>query len=149
MFNLIAVVFSIVLVLVLGVAGLYYGGEAYSTKTQETDYAEIVNGANQIKAAMELFKVRNGVYPGGIEDEVLGVSATEELLTRLVDQDYLSGVPRGNWTIENLIIQRGLDDVAQCRNVNRVAGLNVDLAPEGCPPCSDSQFSIWPACQEA
>ena len=149
MFNLIAVVFSIVLVLVLGVAGLYYGGEAYSTKTQETDYAEIVNGASQIKAAMELFKVRNGVYPGGIEDEVLGVTATEELLTRLVDQDYLSGVPRGDWTIENLIIQRGLEDVAQCRNVNRVAGLNVDLAPDGCPPCSDAEFSVWPACQEA
>jgi len=149
MFNLIAVVFSIVLVLVLGVAGLYYGGEAYSTKTQETDYAEIVNGASQIKAAMELFKVRNGVYPGGIEDEVLGVTATEELLTRLVDQDYLSGVPRGDWTIENLIIQRGLEDVNQCRNVNRVAGLNVDLAPDGCPPCSDAQFSVWPACQEA
>jgi hypothetical protein len=149
MFNLIAAVFTIVLVLVLGVAGLYYGGDAYVTKTQETDYAEIVNGATQIKAAMELFKVRNSVYPGGIENEVLGVSATEELLARLVEQDYLSGVPRGNWTIDNLIIQRGLDDASQCRNVNRVAGLNVDLAPEGCPPCSDAQFSVWPACQEA
>jgi hypothetical protein len=149
MFNLIAAVFAIVLVLALGAAGLYYGGDAYVTKTQETDYAEIVNGATQIKAAMEMFKVRNGVYPGGIENEVLGVSATEELLARLVEQDYLSGVPRGNWTIENLIIQRGLDDAAQCRNVNRVAGLNVELAPDGCPPCGDAQFSVWPACQEA
>lgn len=149
MFNLIVVIFSIVLVLVIGVATLYYGGEAYTTKTQETDYAEIVNGATQIKGAMELFKIRNGVYPGGIEDELLGVSATEELLDRLVSQDYLSGVPSGAWTIENLTIQRGLDDAAQCRNVNRIAGLNVDLAPEGCPPCTDSQFSVWPACQEA
>jgi hypothetical protein len=149
MFNLIAVIFSIVLVLVIGGATLYYGGEAYSTKTQETDYAEIVNGATQIKTAMELFKVRNGVYPGGIENEPLGVSATEELLERLVAQDYLSGVPSGTWTIENLIIQRGLDDAAQCRSVNRIAGLNVDLAPDGCPPCSDAQFSVWPACQEA
>jgi hypothetical protein len=149
MFNLIAVVFSIVLVLVLGVAGLYYGGDAYSTKTQETDFAEIVNGASQIKAAMELFKVRNGVYPGGVENQALGVSATDELIDRLVAQDYLSGVPRGVWTIENLTIQRGLEDASQCRSVNRIAGMNVDLAPEGCPPCSDAQFSVWPACQEA
>jgi len=149
MFNLIAVVFSIVLVLVLGAAGLYYGGDAYSTKTQETDYAEIMNGATQIKTAMELYKARNGVYPGGIEDVPNGVSATEELLERLVVADYLSGVPRGIWTIENLIIQRGLEDAQQCRNVNRIAGLNVDLAPEGCPPCSDVQFGVWPACQEA
>lgn len=149
MFNMIAVVFSIVLVLVLGVAGLYYGGDAYSTKTQETDYAEIVNGASQIKAAMELFKVRNGVYPGGVENQALGVSATEELLDRLVDQDYLSGIPRGGWTIENLTVWRGLEDASQCQSVNRIAGMNVDLAPEGCPPCSDAQFSVWPACQEA
>jgi hypothetical protein len=94
MFNLIAVIFSIVLVIALGVAAFYYGGEAYSTKTQETDYAEIVNGASQIKAAMEMYRVRNGEYPGGIEDAVLGVSATEELLSRLVAEDYLSGVPR-------------------------------------------------------
>lgn len=149
MFNLIAVIFSIVMVLVIGGAALYYGGEAYSTKTQETDYAEIVNGATQIKGAMELFKVRNGVYPGGVEDEFLGISATEELLTRLVSQDYLSGAPRGDWTIENLMIQRGLEDVSQCKSVNRLAGLNVALTPDGCPPCSDTQFSIWPACQEA
>jgi hypothetical protein len=95
MFNLIAVVFSIVLVLVLGVAGLYYGGDAYSTKTQETDFAEIVNGASQIKAAMELFKVRNGVYPGGVENQALGVSATDELIDRLVAQDYLSPAGSG------------------------------------------------------
>jgi len=149
MFNLIAVVFSIVLVLVLGIAGLYYGGEAYSTQTQETDYAEIINGASQIKGAMELYKTRNGVYPGGIENIPLGVSATEELLDRLVDENYLSGIPSGTWTIENNIIHRALTDAQQCESVNRIAGLNVDLAPDGCPPCSDSQFSIWPACQEA
>lgn len=149
MFNLIAVIFSIVLVLVIGVAALYYGGEAYVTKTQETDYAEIVNGATQIKAAMELYKVRNGVYPGGVEDEILGVSATQELIDRLMTEEYLSGIPSGTWTIEEMMIQRGLDDAAQCRNVNRIAGLNVDLAPDGCPPCSDTQFSVWPACQQA
>lgn len=152
MFNLIAVIFSVVLVVVIGGATLYYGGEAYSTKTQETDYAEIVNGATQIKTAMELYRARNGIYPGGIEDEDLGISATEELLDRLMDEDYLSGVPKGTWTVENLMIQRDLDDAAQCRSVNQIAGLNVDLVPaeyEGCPPCSDTQFIVWPACQEA
>lgn len=149
MFNMIAVVFSVALVLILGTAGLYYGGEAYSTQTRETDYAEIVNGATQIKGAMELYKTRNGVYPGGVEDIPNGISATEELLTRLVAEDYLSGVPSGTWTIENNVIHRALTDVQQCESVNRIAGLNVDLAPDGCPPCSDSQFSVWPACQEA
>jgi hypothetical protein len=149
MFNLVAAVFSIILVLVIGGAALYYGGEAYSTQTQETDYAEIVNGATQIKGAMELYKTRNGVYPGGVEDIPSGISATEELLTRLVAEDYLSGVPSGTWTIENTIIHRALEDAQQCESVNRIAGLNVDLVPDGCPPCSDSQFAVWPACQEA
>jgi hypothetical protein len=148
MFNMIAVAFSIVLVLILGIAGLYYGGEAYSTQTQETDYAEIVNGATQIKGAMELYKTRNGVYPGGIEDIPSGVTATEELLSRLVDEDYLSGVPSGEWTIDGTVIHRALTDIQQCESVNRIAGLNVDLHPDGCPPCSDSQFSVWPACQD-
>jgi len=147
MFNLIVVAFSIVLVITLGVAGFYYGGDAYSTKTQETDYAEIVNGASQIKAAMEMYRVRNGEYPGGIEDAVLGVSATEELLSRLVAEDYLSGVPRGNWTISAMSIQRELKDFQQCLNVNRLAGLNTDLAPNGCPPCTDPVFFTWPACE--
>lgn len=148
MFNLIAIVFSVVLVLAIGGAAMYYGGEAYTSRTQETDFAEIVNGATQIKGAMELYKSRNGVYPGGVEDAVLGVSATEELLNRLVAENYLSGIPSGDWTIDNMVIQRGLEDASQCLHVNRLAGLNTDLAPDGCPPCSDAQFSTWPACQE-
>jgi len=147
MFNLITVIISIVLVLALAVSAFYYGGDAYTTKTQETDYVEIVNGATQIKAAMEMYRVRNGEYPGGIEDEILGVSATEELLSRLVSEDYLSGVPRGSWTIERLAIQRELVDVQQCLNVNRLAGLNTALAPDGCPPCSDPEYTTWPACE--
>ena len=148
MFNLIVIVFSVVLVLAMGGAAMYYGGEAYTSRTQETDFAEIVNGATQIKGAMELYRSRNGVYPGGVEDAVLGVSATEELLSRLMSENYLSGIPSGDWTIDNMIIQRGLEDASQCQNVNRLAGLNTDLAPDGCPPCSDTQFSTWPACQE-
>ncbi len=149
MFNLIAVVFAVVLVLTLGVAGLYYGGEAYSTQTQETDYAEIVNGASQIQTAMELYKARYGVYPGGVENVALGVTATEDLLNRLVQEDYLSGVPSGIWTIEGLMIQRNLDDVQQCSNVNRIAGLDVASLDDGCPPCDDPSFEGWPACEAA
>lgn len=149
MFNMIAVIFSIVLVLVIGVAALYYGGEAYSTQTQDTDYAEIVNGATQIKTAMELYKARNGVYPGGIEDIPSGISATQELLDRMLAEDYLSGIPRGDWTIENEIIYRVLEDAQQCESVNRIAGLNVELVADGCPFCNDSEFRTWPACQEA
>lgn len=149
MFNLITVAFAVVLVLVLAVAGLYYGGEAYTNKTQKTDYAEIVNGSSQIKGAMELYKSRNGQYPGGVANEALGVSATQELLDRLVQEDYLSGVPSGDWTIENLMIQRGLEDARQCASVNRIAGFNVGLLDDGCPPCEDAQFRDWPACESA
>lgn len=147
MFNLITVVFSIILVLAMGIAALYYGGEAVSKKTQETQFAEIVNGADQIKAAMELYRIREGVYPEGVADPDAGLTATQQLLNRMVTEDYLSAIPNGNWLIENLSIQRALAGVEQCSNVNRLAGFNVDLAPGGCPPCTDSGFSVWPACE--
>jgi hypothetical protein len=147
MFNLITVVFSIILVLALGAAALYYGGEAVTSKTQQTQFAEIVNGADQIKAAMELYRSREGAYPEGVADPIAGLSSTEQLLQRLVAEDYLSAIPSGNWTISGMVIQRDLVDLQQCSNVNRIAGMNTDLAPNGCPPCSDATFSVWPACE--
>lgn len=143
MVNLVTAIIAIVLVLVTGVAGFYYGGDAFATSTHETDYAKIVNGAEQISTAMELYKIDYGVYPNGVADLGEGVLATDELLQRLMDEGYLSGVPDGTWTIDGGIIQRNLDDAQQCINVNRVGG----YVSETCPACNDAAYSLWPACE--
>ena len=149
MFNLITVIFSIVLVAVMAGASIYYGGDVITTKTHATDYAAIANGAIQIKASMELYRSRTGGYPGGVTNESTGASATEELLTRLVDESYLASRPAGDWTIENLMIQAALADVETCARTNKFAGMQTSSVPDGsgCPTCADAAYYHWPACK--
>lgn len=144
MFNLIVAVISIALIAALAAASFYYGGEAYTEKGKKADYAEIVNGGTQIQAAMDLYKLRNGQYPAGIgADEA---AATEELLNRLVSEDYLSGYPEGTWVINGLVIKRELQDVQQCESVNDLSGFDTTLVLDGCPSCTDTSYTLWPAC---
>lgn len=139
MFNLIAVVFAIVLVLIMAVAGVYYAGDLFSQKTSETEYTAIVNSANQIKAAMEIYRSKKGVYPTA--------GSTTDLLTMLRTEGYLNSIPGGDWDIANLVIQRPIQDLATCARMNELAGHDTSLAADGCPPCDDSSYAIWPACQ--
>jgi len=139
MFNLIAVVFAIVLVLVMAVAGIYYAGDLFAQKTTETEYTTIVNSANQIKAAMEIYRSKKGIYPSA--------GSTSDLLTLLRTEGYLSSIPGGDWNIANLVIQRPIADLATCARMNGLSGHDVSLAADGCPPCDDAAFALWPACQ--
>jgi hypothetical protein len=136
MFNLVVVIFSVVMVLALGITGLYYGGEAYATRTKKTDYAEFVNGASQIQGAMELYKVRNGVYPAPNPD-------ADELFSRLMSENFLSGVPDGTWDVSGNVITRVLEDIEQCYSVNEIAG----FGEAECPLCSDPDATDRPACE--
>lgn len=139
MFNLITVIFSIILVLVMAIAGVYYAGDAFSQKTTETEYTAIVNSANQIKAAMEIYRSKKGMYPTA--------ASTTDLLTLLRTEGYLNTIPGGDWDIANLVIQRPIDDAQTCARMNTLAGHDVSLAADGCPPCDDAAFALWPACQ--
>jgi uncharacterized protein (UPF0333 family) len=55
MFQLIVVVIAIVLVAILVVAGIYYGGDAFNDGSARASYAQNVNSAAQIEGAMQLY----------------------------------------------------------------------------------------------
>lgn len=148
MFNLITVIFGIVLVLVLGIAGLYYGGETIAAKRLDTTYVELSNKANQIKGAMEIYKARNGTYPAAAD--------AASLFSILLSEGYLTSEPEmsdGNvWLVDNtgaLTIQREIDDARTCSRVNELAGFTLTdvLDGSGCPTCDDPVFGIWPGCK--
>lgn len=144
MFNLIVAVFSIALVAGIGIASYYYGEDIFHEQSEKTSYARTVNGAKQIEGAMELYKLKSGQYPAGIG--VDDAAATEELLTRLMTENYLSGYPEGNWVINGPIIQKSLTEAEECEAMNRIAGFDTTLVVDGCPECSDPAYGLWPAC---
>jgi hypothetical protein len=148
MFNLITVIFGIVLVLVLGIAGLYYGGETIASKKLDTTYVELSNKANQIKGAMEIYRARTGTYPAAAD--------AEALFSILITEGYLTSEPElgdgGSWVVDNtsaLTIQREIEDARTCSRVNELAGFDIAnvLDGTGCPACNEAEYAIWPGCK--
>jgi hypothetical protein len=148
MFNLITVIFGIVLVLVLAVAGAYYAGETFASKKLDTTYTELSNKANQIKGAMEIYKARNGTYPAAAD--------AEALFAILISEGYLASRPElqdgGAWIVDNtgaLTIQREIEDARTCSRVNELAGFDITAVGDGsgCPTCDAAEFAIWPGCK--
>jgi hypothetical protein len=144
MFNLVVAVISIALIAVMAVAGLWYGGSTFTAQTQKTEYATMANAASQIKGAMEIYRAKNGMYPTGVADEGAGITVTDDMLSSLAAESYLSGVPEGEWIIGSGYIQRTIEDEAACARANMFAGFT-----EECPACDDPTRVDYPACATA
>ena len=78
MFSLIISIIAIALVIVLAGASLYYGGDAFNKGTAKGEAAKYVNEAQQLQAAVTMYKVDN-------KGDVSSVSSTV-----LKDDGYLS-----------------------------------------------------------
>lgn len=89
MFSLIISIIAIALVIVLAGASLYYGGDAFNKGTAKGEAARYINEAQQIQAAVTLYKVENG-------------GAAPDLSTDLsvLDGTYLTGATQlsAKWT---------------------------------------------------
>jgi len=72
MFQLIVAVISIALVAALAIASIFYGGEAFTKSSDKAHVTALVNQAQQISGAYQLYKTDNGTAPATIADLVSG-----------------------------------------------------------------------------
>jgi hypothetical protein len=135
MFQLIVAVVAILLLVVMGVAAMWYGGNVFTESKQRALYSEYVNSASQIDGAINLFYQEKAGYPAG-EDEVF--------LQNLVSSGYLNGVPNGQWKVSRELLYKSIADVKVCEIINRMSGQ--DTSTTQCPPCGDAAFKGWPGC---
>lgn len=153
MFQLIVAVIAIALVLLLLIAAMYFGGSVYDESGARAAYAKNVNSATQIEAAMQLYYNDKSQNPPG-EDMTL--------LRNLLNWGYLKEIPAGDWKVNPNALFKPIEiqEVAQCRAMNKAAGFNVSTLPseyEGCPPCNGEEgsqqladaetYKKWPGCQ--
>lgn len=68
MFSLIITIISIALVAALAVATLYYGGSAWSDGQVNAQAGTLLNQAQQIAGAVEIFRAQTGQWPTAIGD---------------------------------------------------------------------------------
>lgn len=153
MFQLVVAVIAIALVLLLTIAAIWFGGGVYDESAARASYARNVNSAAQIEGAMQLYFTERNKHPDGEDAELLG---------NLQRWGYLKDVPLGDWKVNPLVLYKPIEiqNVEQCKIMNRAAGYDVSTVPaayEGCPPCNgdigtqqrtDAEtFRKWPGCQ--
>jgi hypothetical protein len=68
MFQLIVAVISIALVAALAIASIFYGGEAFTKSSEKANVTALVNQAQQISGAYQLFKTDAGAAPATIAE---------------------------------------------------------------------------------
>jgi len=159
MFQLIVAVVAIVLIALMVIATLYWGGSAHSEAAIRAQYAGNMNAAAQIEGAMQLYYNDNGVNAPG---------EGPELLQFLKDNNYLKEIPDGDWVVDTRQIYKPFapqsQDIGVCSTMNKVAGFDINNPDvgmssewEGCPPCNGDvgsaqrtlaeQYKSWPGCQ--
>ena len=124
MFSLIVVVISIVLVGAIAAAVIYFGGTAFSGGGDKAKASQAVNEAQQVKGALEVYKVQTGNV------------ATS--LTQLAP-DYLKAPPQ-NWGVIDGYTYASQETLANCKAVNAMYGINT------VPDCADSAYAGVPVC---
>jgi len=139
MFQLIVAVIAILLLVVMIIAGLWYGGTVFSESKQRSLYAEYVNSAAQIDGAINLYYQEHATYPDG-EDQVF--------LQNLVASGYLSNVPNGEWKVSRELLYKSIADLKLCEVINKISGQDVS-GDVKCPPCGDPAYKSWPGCTVA
>jgi hypothetical protein len=132
MFSFVITIISIALVVVLAAATLYYGGTPFEKASERADIARVLQEANQISGALELYKADNGSFPSGTPTEIAAA---------LVEKKYLTEFPNPEkWSFTNDYIVQPIASESQCLAIN--AKLGVDTVPS----CSDPAFANKSVC---
>lgn len=106
MSSLITTMIAIALAAILAIAGLFYGGDRLLGSRDDASAAEILNGASQITAAVDLYRTRNsGNLPVDVKE--------------LVTEGYLAGLPDGDWAFVDGGVERSDLTDTQCAAVNK------------------------------
>jgi hypothetical protein len=68
MFSLIITIISIALVTALAVATLYYGGNSFTQAGSSAQASTVINQAQQLMGAMEMFRIQQGRWPNSLAE---------------------------------------------------------------------------------
>lgn len=126
MFSLIISLVAIALVVVLAVATMWYGGDAFTKNKVKSNVATVMAAGNQISGAVEAYKANYGSAPTTLDE--------------LVSKKLLNNVPQGSWQFANDYIVQGAVSQAECTEANRQLGFI------GVPDCADPTVTGVTAC---
>jgi len=155
MFQLIVAVIAIMLVAIMVLASLWWGGYIFTDSKIRAEYAQNMNSAAQIEGAMQLYYNDNASHVPGAN--------SAERLQHLLSTNYLKEIPAGEWVVDADTLYKPIRDLQYCADMNRIAGFNIedpevaDAPWEGCPPCNGAagspelvmahKYKNWPGCQ--
>jgi len=106
MSSLIIAIVAIVLIAVLAIAGMFYGGSYLASTGHEAVAAKTINQSSQIDGAVNLYRVEHaGSLP-----------ATPQALA---DEGYLRTVPDSEWVFTTDAIVRPMTSADDCNAINK------------------------------
>lgn len=127
MFSMIITVVAIVLIALLALATIFYGGDIFNRGNQKANAAKMISDIAQIEGAIDVHRTREGMRP--------------ETESDLVPQ-YLHTLPMG-WEPDAVrhgyMRYTGKITVETCIEVNDFLGID---NPGGQPPACDPQLGI-------
>lgn len=126
MFSLLATLIAIVLVGLLAIATVYYGGSTFTDARMSADATALINQGQQVRAAVDMHKQQYRV----------GVDSLEEL----VDKKFLTALPASQWTSTGGYAVSQVGDSNLCLEANKKMGVN------GIPNCEDPRISNLTVC---
>ncbi len=138
MTQLLTAVIAIVIMVLLAITAIWFGGSVFVNNSGRVDLATYENGAAQIETALNLYYADNGVYPSG---------TSSDILAGLVTLNYLNAIPApADYSLDDVTgIQRPLTDLAQCYQINLAAGVT---HINECPACTDDAKGNYPGCTQ-
>lgn len=133
MFSLIIAVVVVVLVSLLALATVYYGGSAFGSGATQAESAKIMNQGQTIVAAMQAYSNDHaGALPSGTASQVQ---------SELIQGQYLTQWPSVQWNAQNDYIASGLQDQAACATLNQKLTGSSTI-----PTCSSLTSTTQPIC---
>jgi competence protein ComGC len=131
MFSLIIIAISIVLVVLIAVATLWYGGSQFNNGQVQAKAAQVVNESAQIQGAVEAFKLDNGEnLPSSMSD--------------LITYGYLNAAPSASWSFATDSVQSMILNQPACLRADTMLGFNFSVVP-GCSLFPNSTICCDPA----
>lgn len=126
MFSFVVALVSIALVVLLAAATVIYTGDVFGESLGWSDATRLANEAQQISAALELYKVDN--------------QQPAPSLQHLVDGHYLKQIPRG-WHARSTYILHAVDV-----SDDACLAFNQRQQIYSIPSCSDPNYRHMPVC---
>ena len=111
------VLVSILLVAVLVIATLWFGGAGFNGGQDQANAARVVNESAQIQGAVEDYKVNNmDNLPSSMSD--------------LINGGYLNGAPSASWSFGTDTVQSSILNQTACLRADTMLGFTFSTVPK-------------------